>query len=70
MEGNEIMMDSLSFAFALASGLIFGIFAFVEYLVHSENQECEHENKTTYDSYHKQVCIDCGAEFSTTEIKK
>lgn len=62
------MMQQIVFV-VIAVGVVLGaLFAFIDCLVHC--QDCPHENKTTYDSYHKQVCIDCGAEFSTNEIKK
>ncbi len=53
----------------LAGGLLFIVFCFIDFAV-CHDDDCEHEHKTTYDSYHKQVCVDCLQEFSTEESKK
>lgn len=48
-------------------GVIFISFCFIEFLLWHNEEECECEFKTTLDSYHKQVCIDCGKEFKYEE---
>lgn len=70
MGGDKIMITSFSLGVLLAGGVILIVLCFVEYVLWQDSSECTHQNKTTYDSYHKQVCIDCGKEFLTSEIKK
>lgn len=65
------MIYQFSTADLLAGGLLFIVFAFVEYALFQETEsECEHKHKAIYDSYHKSVCIECLKEFSTEGIKK
>lgn len=64
------MIEQFGWAVVLAGGLVFIIFCFVEHALSKEKKGCEHITQTTFDSYHKKVCIDCGEEFSTTEIAK
>lgn len=48
------MILQLTFA-VIASCVVLGaLFAFIDCLVHDDTG-CKHENKTTYDSYHKQI---------------
>ncbi len=54
----------------LTSSLLFIIFSFFELTMLLGKTECKHEHQATFDSYHKKVCIDCGEEFSTKDIKK
>jgi len=61
------MIQQFSFALLFAGGFLFIVFVLVGYAVRQEKRDCEHETKTTYDSYHKQVCVDCLEEFSTKE---
>jgi hypothetical protein len=60
------MIQQLSIVFVLAGGLLFIVFCFVDYMVGHDN-DCQHEHKTTYNSYHKQVCVDCLQEFQIEE---
>lgn len=62
----RIMIQQLPAILLLVGGLLFMVFCFVDYAVSHEN-ECEHEHKTTYNSYHKEVCVDCLQEFSIEE---
>lgn len=57
------MIQQFSITLLIAGILLFFIFAFIDYSV-ATDEECEHEHKTTYNSYHKQVCVDCLQEFS------
>ena len=62
------MMQQIVFV-VIAVGVVLGaLFAFIDCLVHCP--DCPHENKNTYERYHKQDCIDSEAEISTKEIKK
>lgn len=65
MGGYEIMIASFSIGVILAAGFVFVAFAFIKYVLWQEKNDCLHETKTTYESYHKQVCVDCLEEFST-----
>lgn len=65
------MITSFSLGILLAGGVVLIALCFMEYLLlQCSNEDCNHERQATFDSYHKKVCIDCGQEFSTTEIKK
>jgi hypothetical protein len=70
MGGYEIMMTSLSLGILLAGGVILITLCFIEYLLLQDDKECNHDFQTTLESYHKKVCIDCGAEFPTKETEK
>ena len=61
------MIEQLIYELLFASGFLFVTFCFVEYVLWLDDNDCTHENKTTYDSYHKQVFIDCGKEFSAVD---
>lgn len=64
------MITSISIGVIFAVGFVLIVFAFIKYVLWQEKNDCSHETKTTYDSSHKQVCVDCLTEFSTEEIKK
>lgn len=62
------MMLQLSYAVLLTSLFLFVLFImFIDGFV--SEPECQHENKMTYYSYRKQICIDCLREFQIEEEK-
>lgn len=69
MGGKGVVIESILTGVLLAVGLLFVVFYFVHYAV-SDCEECEHIHKVTYDSYGKQVCINCGKEFLITKGNK
>lgn len=59
----------MNFSFwILIIGIAFITFVFVRYVLWQEEKDYMHEAKTTYESYHKKVCIDCLEEFPTEDI--
>jgi hypothetical protein len=64
------MITSFLNVILFAIGFVVILFSFVGYVLWQEKKDCEHKTQATFDSYHKKVCIDCGEEFSTTEIGK
>jgi hypothetical protein len=63
--GDVMALEHISIPIFLLGGIIFITFCFVELLLWHNEKECvcECEFKTTLESYHKKVCIDCGKEF-------
>lgn len=64
------MILDVTTAVLLTGGLLFVVFAFVDCTVNGSS-DCTHEKRATYDSYHKQVCVDCLKEFPAIKgVKK
>jgi hypothetical protein len=62
------MIHQLTFALIASGVVLFALFAFIDCII--DYPDCKHETCATFDSCHKKMCIDCGKEFSTREIKK
>lgn len=57
------MIFTISTAVLILGSITLIILAFIDCLL--DDIECKHEKKAHYESRNKDVCIDCGKEFST-----
>jgi hypothetical protein len=65
------MTAQISEVIFIGVAALFIALGFVAYVLRQEKTDCDCSYKATFDSYHKQVCIDCGKEFpAKKEVKK